>query len=459
MAFKSGPMSVSPLRTFTKPVILAFFLTAQHVFTQQVFAQKDTITVIKAGHLLDVVSGKLLDNQLIFIDRDTISRVGAAASLTIPAAARVIDLSSCTVLPGLIDCHTHLTAQHGDNYYDDIFRKTPIDYAIVAHLYARRTLEAGFTTCRDVGSQAFMDVALRNAINRGDIPGPRILAATLFIGSTGSHGDLNGFSPYLSWVRPGQMSGVANGEDGVREQVRYNVKYGADVIKFGASAGVLSEEESVGGPQFTQKEMNAIVDEAHLWGKKACAHAHGTVAIKMAVRAGVASVEHGSILDDEAIEMMKARGTYLVSDIYDDEYILSDYLKHGTPQKIIDKEKLVGKIQRLSFQRAVKAGVKIAFGTDAGVYPHGWNGKQFKYMVKYGCTPLAAIQAATVNAADLLGISTKAGSLTVGKYADIVAVSRNPLLDISSLEHIQFVMKAGRIYKDEFDRTKQEIQK
>jgi len=452
-------MFVLRLRTFRKPVVLILFLMAQHVFTQKVFAQKDTVTVIKAGYLLDVVSGKLLDNQLVFIDHDTIARVGAATSLKIPAAGRIIDLSSCTVLPGLIDCHTHLTAQHGDNYYDDIFRKTPIDYAIVAHLYARRTLEAGFTTCRDVGSQAFMDVALRNAINRGDIPGPRILAATLFIGSTGSHGDLNGFSPYLNWVRPGQMSGVANGEDGVREQVRYNVKYGADVIKFGASAGVLSEEESVGGPQFTQKEMNAIVDEAHLWGKKACAHAHGTVAIKMAVRAGVASVEHGSILDDEAIEMMKARGTYLVSDIYDDEYILSDYLKHGTPQKIIDKEKLVGKIQRLSFQRAVKAGVKIAFGTDAGVYPHGWNGKQFKYMVKYGCTPLAAIQAATVNAADLLGISTKAGSLTVGKYADIVAVSRNPLLDISSLEHIQFVMKAGRIYKDEFDRTKQEIQK
>jgi len=454
MTFRIKRLNILRLRSLSKLVVIGFFLVSQ-----QVFAQKDTVTVIKAGLLLDVVSGKLLDNQLVFIDHDTIARVGAAASLKIPAAARIIDLSSCTVLPGLIDCHTHLTAQHGDNYYDDIFRKTPIDYAIVAHLYARRTLEAGFTTCRDVGSQAFMDVALRNAINRGDIPGPRILAATLFIGSTGSHGDLNGFSPYLNWVRPGQMSGVANGEDGVREQVRYNVKYGADVIKFGASAGVLSEEESVGGPQFTQKEMNAIVDEAHLWGKKACAHAHGTVAIKMAVRAGVASVEHGSILDDEAIEMMKARGTYLVSDIYDDEYILSDYLKHGTPQKIIDKEKLVGKIQRLSFQRAVKAGVKIAFGTDAGVYPHGWNGKQFKYMVKYGCTPLAAIQAATVNAADLLGISTKAGSLTVGKYADIVALSRNPLLDVSSLEHIQFVMKAGRIYKDEFDRTKQEIQK
>jgi imidazolonepropionase-like amidohydrolase len=410
-------------------------------------AQTDSVKVIKAGRLIDVEHGKVLINQLILVDHDTIKAIGS--NISIPAGAKIIDLSNATVLPGLIDCHTHLTSQPGENYYDDLFRKTSIDVAIVAHIYASRTLQAGFTTCRDVGSAEFMDVALRNAINRGDIPGPRILPATLFIGSTGSHGDLNGFSPYLQFTGPSMMTGVANGVDGVRAQVRYNIKYGAGVIKFGASAGVLTEEESVGAPQFTQEEMNAIVDEAHLWGKKACAHAHGTVAIKMAVKAGVASIEHGSFLDDEAINMMKEHGTYLVADIYNDEYIMSDYAKHGTPEIILNKERLVGKAQRLSFQRAAKAGVKIAFGTDAGVYPHGWNGKQFKYMVKFGLTPMQAIQSATISASDLLGWKDKVGSIAPGKYADIVAVKNDPLADITVLEKVQFVMKGGQVYKDE----------
>jgi len=430
-------------KIFTKSIITAMML----FFTLSCFGQADSVKVIKAGRMIDALTCKVLTNQLILIDHDTIKAVGS--NIAIPAGAKIIDLSNATVLPGLIDCHTHITQQPGENYYDDIFRKTPIDYAIIAHIYAKRTLEAGFTSIRDVGSAAFMDVALMNAINNGDIPGPRIEPATLFIGSTGSHGDLDGFSPYIDWIGPKQMSGVANGVDEVRAQVRYNIKYGAQVIKFGASAGVLTEEESVGAPQFTQEEMNAIVDEAHLWGKKACAHAHGTIAIKMAVKAGVASIEHGSFLDDEAIAMMKERGTYLVADIYNDDYILSDYAKHGTPQKIIDKEKLVGKTQRLSFQKAVKAGVKIAFGTDAGVYPHGWNGRQFKYMVKFGLTPMQAIQAATVNAADLLGWTSKVGSITPGKYADIVAVTNDPLTDITTLEHVQFVMKGGMVYKDE----------
>jgi imidazolonepropionase-like amidohydrolase len=271
--------------------------------------------------------------------------------------------------------------------------------------------------------------------------------ATLFIGSTGSHGDVNGFSPYLSWNDgPKEMSGIANGVDEVRKQVRFNVKYGADVIKFGASAGVLSEEESVGAPQFTQEEMNAIVDEAHLWGRKACAHAHGTVAIKMAVKAGVSSIEHGSMLDDEAIQLMKQRGTYLVADIYNDDYILAEYSKLGYPDKIIDKERLVGKTQRESFQKAALAGVKIAFGTDAGVYPHGWNAKQFFYMVKFGLSPMQAIQAATVNAADLIG-NRKIGSIRQGNYADIIAVKGDVLKDVRALEHVGFVMKGGEIYK------------
>jgi imidazolonepropionase-like amidohydrolase len=411
------------------------------------FAQTDSIKVIKAGRLLDVEKGTVLTNQLILIDHDTIKAIGA--NINIPAGAKIIDLSNATVLPGLIDCHTHLTQNPGGNYYDDLFRKTPIDFAILAHIYAKRTLDAGFTTCRDVGSTAFMDVALRNAINNGDIPGPRICAATFFIGSTGSHGDINGFSPYLQFNDSKQFRGVADGIEEVRAQVRFNIKYGADVIKFGASAGVLSEEERVGAPQYTQEEMNAIVDEAKLWGKKACAHAHGTLAIKMAVKAGVASIEHGSLLDDEAIQLMKEHGTYLDADIYNDDYILSEYAKFGTPQKIIEKEKLVGKAQRLSFQKAVKAGVKITFGTDAGVYPHGLNARQFKYMVKFGLSPMQAIQAATINASDLLGWKNKVGSLAPGKYADIIAVKNDPLTDITTLEQVPFVMKGGVVYKNE----------
>jgi imidazolonepropionase-like amidohydrolase len=398
--------------------------------------------------MIDPEKGVVLTNQIILVVNDTIQAVGP--NLTIPEGAKILDFSNATVLPGLIDCHTHITMQPGDNYYDDIFRKSPIDYAVMAHIYAKRTLEAGFTSCRDVGAQAFIDVALRNAINHGDVEGPRLIVATLFIGSTGSHGDLNGFSPFLDWKLPPEMSGVANGVEELRKQVRYNIKYGADVIKFGASAGVLSEEESVGAPQFSQEEMNAIVSEAKFWGKKACAHAHGTEAIKMAVKAGVASIEHGSFLDDEAIALMKEHGTYLDADIYNDEYIMSEYKRLGYPEKILNKEKLVGQTQRESFRKAVQAGVKISFGTDAGVYPHGYNARQFKWMVKYGASPMLAIQAATINAADLIGLKTKVGSIAAGKYADIIAVEGNPLDDITTLERVKFVMKGGLVYKNTF---------
>jgi len=427
---------------FKKVLLLTFVLIMVQI---SLHAQVKSITIIKAGKLIDTETGRVLTNQMILVEDDKIKQVGV--NLRIPAGATVIDLSKSTVMPGFIDTHVHLTGEPGGNYYDEIFRKSFVDSAILSHIYAKKTLDAGFTAVRNVGAEGFVDVALRNAINEGKIPGPRMQAATYYIGSTGSHGDLNGFSPWLTSRMPDEMSGIADGADGVRKKVRYLIKYGADVIKFGASAGVLSEEASVGAPQFSQEEMNAIVDEAKQHGVKVCAHAHGTEAIKMAIKAGVASIEHGSFLDDEGIRLMKQRGTYLSADVYNDDYILSEYAKLGYPQKILDKEKLVGRTQRENFQKAVRAGVKIAYGTDAGVYPHGWNAKQFFHMVKWGMTPMQAIQAATFSSADLLGWQDQIGSIKAGKYADIIAVANDPLQNVAVLENIQFVMKGGTVYK------------
>lgn len=405
--------------------------------------KKDTPkkVAIRAGHLIDTKTGTVINNAVILIEGEKITAVGAG--LSIPTDAEVIDLGNKTVLPGLIDCHTHMTSQPG-NYYEDLFRKSAIDVAITAHIYAKRTLEAGFTTVRDVGAGEFIDVALRNAINRGEVAGPRMLVATLTVGATGGHGDTNGFSPYLKF---NGFSGIADGVDEVRKLVRFEIKNGADVIKIIATAGVLSEEESVGAPQYSQEELNAIVEEAKMWGRRVAAHAHGTEGIKRAIRAGVTSIEHGSFIDDEGIRLMKERGTYLVADIYNDDYILAEYAKMGFPEKIIEKERLVGRTQRENFQKAVKAGVKIAYGTDAGVYPHGWNGKQFAHMVKWGLTPMQAIQAATLSAADLLGWTNKVGVIAPGAFADIIAVDNDPLNDVTELERVKFVMKGGVTFK------------
>src|SRR3989441_1231309 len=336
--------------------------------------------LIKAGRLLDPKAGTVLANQAILVEGDRVKETGPAATVAGHAAAgaRVIDLGAATVLPGLIDCHTHITSDPGD-YYEQLFRRSPIDEAVVAHVYARRTLEAGFTTIRNVGADEFVDVALRTAIDRGDVAGPRMQVSTMPLSATGGHGDVNGFSPYLRFE---QFSGIANGVDEIRSKVRWEIKYGADLIKVLASAGVLSEEESVGAPQYSQEELNALVAEAAMWGKKVAAHAHGAEAIKRAVRAGVASIEHGSLLDDEGIRLMKEKGTYLVADVYNDDYIIAEYARLGYPQKTIDKERQVGRAQRENFQRAVRAGVKIAFGTDAGVYPHGLKPEQFAHMVR-----------------------------------------------------------------------------
>jgi imidazolonepropionase-like amidohydrolase len=437
------------MKTMMKRLCVLLILSCASVRAQSVDGPS---RIIKAGHLVDVRAGKVLDNQMIRIQGRTIQEAGPLVKT--PVSAGVIDLTNSWVLPGLIDCHTHITSQ-SENYYDDLFRKSSIDRAITAHLLARRTLEAGFTFCRDVGAPDFLDVALKKAIENGKIAGPRLAVATLAIGATGGHNDLNGFSPYL---RLEGFLGIANGVDEIRKAVRFQIKNGADLIKMIATAGVMTEEESVGAPQYSVEEMKAMVEEAALWGRKVAAHAHGTEGIKRAVAAGVASIEHGSILDDEAIRLMKQKGTYLVADIYNDDYILAEYARLGYPEKILEKERKIGRTQRESFLRAVKAGVKIAFGTDAGVYPHGWNGKQFVYMVRWGMTPMQAIQAATESAADLLGWSDKVGSITPGKFADIVAVAGDPLRDISVLENVSFVMKDGVVYKNEASKKRYSLQ-
>jgi imidazolonepropionase-like amidohydrolase len=396
---------------------------------------------IRAGRLLDGTGAPPVRNAVLLIEGDRITAVGP--DVKIPPGVETIDLSKSTVLPGLIDCHTHITSQSGD-YLNDLFRRSPIDIAVTAHVYARRTLEAGFTTVRDVGASEFIDVALRNAINRGDVVGPRMQVATLTVGATGGHNDLNGFSPYLHMEG---FKGVADGPDEIRKLIRFEVKNGADWIKVMATAGVLSEEESVGAPQYSQEEMNAVVQEAAMWGKKVAAHAHGAEGIKRAARAGVASIEHGGMIDEEGVRLLKEKGIYLVPDIYTDEYILAEADTIGLPQKLVEKEKELRKNQLTNWKRAIAAGVKLAFGTDAGVYPHGQNAKQFHSLLALGLTPLQVIQMATTNAADLLGWSDRVGSLQPGRYADLIAVDGDPLQDVTELERVRFVMKGGVVVK------------
>ncbi len=410
-----------------------------------------TRVAVRAAHLVDTQSGTVKDNPLVIIEGERITEVRYDGQ--VPSGVNVIDLGSATLLPGLIDCHVHLTGDPSEvkgDYYEAILKRSSIDSAILAPVYAKRTLDAGFTTVRNVGADDYVDVALRNAINRGDIAGPRMLVSGPPIGATGGHADgTTGFSPWIHFVG---VDGVADGIDAIRHRVRENVKNGADVIKYMASAGVLSAEASVGAPQYSQEEMNALVDEAHRWGKKVAAHAHGAEAIKMAIKAGTDSIEHSSMIDEEGLKLAKQHGTYLDFDVYNDDYILSEYAKKGFPESTLTKERLVGRTQRENFQHAVKAGEKLTFGTDAGVYPHGWNAKQFAVMTKWGMTPMQSIQAATVNAADLLGLKDKVGTVAPGYYADLIAVSGDPIKDVSQLEHVAFVMKGGAVDKNELKR-------
>jgi imidazolonepropionase-like amidohydrolase len=406
---------------------------------------------IKAGHLFDGTSDQLRDNMVLVIEGERIAKVAPAAQVSIPAGATVVDLSQDWVLPGLIDCHTHL--EHRADKYDPInrVRFTPFQGGFNGVVNAGKTLQAGFTSVRDVGSQPFFAVDLRRAIDEGFIPGPRVVASGPAISISGGHGDMNGFAPAVeNMMYPAERDyAIADGPEQVRHVVREQIKYGVDVIKILATGGVLSLGDKPGAEQLTYEEMKMAVDEAHRAGRKVAAHAHGTEGIKDAVRAGVDSIEHGSLIDQEGIELMKAHGTYLVADIYNDDYILGKAVEFGLPKENVEKEKTVGRLQRENFAKAVAAGVKIAFGTDAGVYPHGDNAKQFHYMVKFGMTPAAAIRAATSSAADLIDRAADVGTLEAGKYADLIAVTANPLDRVEVLEHVSLVMKGGKVYKDE----------
>jgi imidazolonepropionase-like amidohydrolase len=405
---------------------------------------------IRAGRLFDGTSDTLRQNAVIIVQDDRIQSVVTEGRSAVPPGADVIDLSHATVLPGLIDCHTHLGSRA--DRYNEIYRfkDTPFNRAFAAVVNARKTLEAGFTTVRDVGSLPFMAVDLRNSINEGLVPGPRIVASGPAISITGGHGDLNNYSPQtrVTMFPDERNFQIADGVDQVRHVVRAQVKYGVDVIKILATGGVLSKGDSPGAPQFSFDELKTAAEEAHMAGRKIAAHAHGTQGIKNAILAGIDSIEHASLIDDEGIRLAKEHGTYLVMDIYNDDYILTKAVEFGLPQENVDKEKMVGRLQRENFQKAVQAGAKMAFGTDAGVYPHGDNAKQFAYMVKFGMTPAQAIHAATTNAADLIGRSKDVGSIEAGKYADIIAVSADPLVDVRVLENVGFVMKGGVVYKD-----------
>jgi imidazolonepropionase-like amidohydrolase len=408
-----------------------------------VFAQ---VTVIKAGRLILPDQGTVASDQVIVIRGNKIEAVGSG--IPIPADATVIDLSKMTVLPGLIDCHTHLAdGKFGEG--DPVFQlqKSASQTVLESVRNARVTLESGFTTVRDVGVyRALNDVALRDAINRGDIIGPRMYVAGAYITITGGAGAMTGMAPdiQLPWDF---HYGEANSPWEVRQKIRLLVHDGVDHIKVLSSGAVLTHGSNPKSQEFTPEELQAAVDEASHFGLRVAAHAHSPDGIKNAIRAGVASVEHATLIDDEGITLARQHGTYLDMDIYDEECI-QEQGKAGTlPKDFLEHDRELGELHRQNFREAVKAGVKLAFGTDAGVCDYGTAGKQFAFMVKYGMTPMQAIQAATSSAADLLGRSDQVGSIKPGKFADIVAVAGDPLNNVGLLENVQFVMKDGRVYK------------
>jgi imidazolonepropionase-like amidohydrolase len=390
--------------------------------------------------MLDVKSGKLLDGQTIVVAGETIESIGPSAQVTAQAGDKVIDLGGMTVLPGLIDVHTHLTMNTDFDPFREV-TSTDAKEAINGVVNARKTLMAGFTTARNVGAGGYTDVDLRDAINSGQVPGPHLLVSGPALGITGGHCDDN----LLPFSYHQISDGVADGIAEVQRKVRQNIKYGADVIKICATGGVLSKGDDPQASQYTLEEMQAIVADAHRLGRKVAAHAHGAQGILWATEAGVDSIEHGSYIDDAAIAEMKKRGTYLVPTLYLEDWMIANgNLPPFYHQKMLDTIA----VAKGNIKRAMQAGVKIALGTDAAVYPHGLNAHELDvYVNQLGMAPLAALQTATVNAADLLGLTAKTGSLEPGKWADIIAVDKNPLDDVRVLQDVKFVMKAGVVYK------------
>ncbi len=403
------------------------------------------VTVVRAGRLIDPDSGTVLTNQVIMIKDGKIQAVGR--ELALPADATWIDLSDKTVLPGMIDCHTHVADGQGDGEPFNVLRKTASQIALESVPNARAMLLSGFTTVRDVGTyRALNDIALRDAIARGDVIGPRMFVAGAYITITGGAGAMTGQAPdiQLPWDL---HYGEANSPWEVRQKVRLLAHDGVDVIKMLSTGAVLTHGSNPASLEFTEEELQAGVDEAKRFGLRVAVHAHAAQGIRNAILAGAASLEHAEMLDDDIIAMAKQHGTYLDMDIYDEECIQAGAKTGQTPADFLQHDADLGRIQRENFGKAVRAGVKMAFGTDAGDCAYWTSGNQFAFMGKYGMTPMQAIQAATSNAADLLGHSNELGSIKVGKYADLIAVSGDPLKDISLLERVEFVMKNGKVYK------------
>jgi imidazolonepropionase-like amidohydrolase len=405
-------------------------------------------TIVRAGRLLDVRAGEVRPSQSIVVRDGRIESVGPDDGAA--PDGTVIDLRSHTVLPGLIDCHTHLVGEvesgHG---YAALVQRSAAQEALSGVRNARETVMAGFTTVRDVGTfRAFVDVALRDAIDRGDVVGPRMRCAGAYVTCPGGGGDVTGLAPDVDAVVPRDLRfGVVRTVDEVRDAVRRLLHGGADLIKVIATGAVLTEGTVPGAPELTEAEIRAAVDEAEPYGAHVAAHAHGAEGIKRAVRAGARSVEHGSLMDEEAIAMLVERGTYLVADLWDGDWIAEQGSRDGWSQEVLRKNAATTQAQRDGFRRCVAEGVRLAFGTDSGVYPHGMNARQFAVMVEHGMTPMAAIRSATVVAAELLGWEDRVGSIAPGRFADLVAVEGDPLADVGALEDVAVVIKGGVVLK------------